>query len=356
MKKIYKNALIDGVITDITVENGKFLSFSKTSENGTDLKGSKVYAGLIDIHTHGCMGADTMDGKLYDMPSYYANEGVTSYLPTTMTASMDVLKKITASDITGLKGAKILGFHLEGPFISKEFKGAQNGKFIQNPNLEEFKKLKNIKMVTIAPELEGSVEFIKKCGCTVSIGHTGADYETALAAIDAGAACLTHTFNAMPPLHHRNPSVIGAASDRGIYAQAICDGLHIHPSAIRILYKIFGADKMVLISDSMRATGLCDGIYDLGGQNITVKDNSARLSDGTLAGSISTLLNCVRCAVKFGICEKDAFKMASETPAELLGVQLGKIKIGYDADFIVLDNNLNLLKTVINGEIFYENI
>ena len=353
MRKIYKNALIDGTVTDITVEDGKFLSLKKTSEDGLDLCGKKVYPGLIDVHTHGCMGADTMDGELENMPSYYAKEGVTSYLPTTMTASMDALKKITDADTSKLKGAKVLGFHLEGPFIADKFKGAQNGKYIQNPNLEEFNKLKNVKMVTIAPELDGSMEFIKNCNCCVSLGHTGADYETALAAIDAGAACLTHTFNAMPPLHHRNPSVIGAASDKNIYAQVICDGLHIHPSAIRILYKIFGADRMVLISDSMRATGLSDGKYDLGGQEVTVKNNSARLSDGTLAGSISTLLNCVRCAVRFGICEKDAFKMASETPANLLGEKrLGKIEVGCDADFIVLDGELNLLKTVINGEVF----
>ncbi len=353
MRKIYKNALIDGTVTDITVEDGKFLSLEKTPNDGLDLCGKRVYAGLIDIHTHGCMGADTMDGELENMPSYYAKEGVTSYLPTTMTASMDALKKITDTDTSKLKGAKVLGFHLEGPFIADKFKGAQNGKYIQNPNLEEFNKLKNVKMVTIAPELDGSMEFIKNCNCCVSLGHTGADYETALAAIDAGAACLTHTFNAMPPLHHRSPSVIGAASDRNIYAQVICDGLHIHSSAIRILYKIFGADRMVLISDSMRATGLSDGKYDLGGQEVTVKNNSARLSDGTLAGSISTLLNCVRCAVKFGICEKDAFKMASETPANLLGEKnLGKIEVGCDADFIVLDGELNILKTVINGKIF----
>lgn len=353
MRKIYKNALIDGTVTDITVEDGKFLSLEKTPNDGLDLCGKKVYPGLIDIHTHGCMGADTMDNELENMPSYYAKEGVTSYLPTTMTASMDVLKKITDTDTSKLKGAKVLGFHLEGPFIADKFKGAQNGKYIQNPNLEEFNKLKNVKMVTIAPELDGSMEFIRNCNCCVSLGHTGADYETALAAIDAGAACLTHTFNAMPPLHHRSPSVIGAASDRNIYAQVICDGLHIHPSAIRILYKIFGADRMVLISDSMRATGLSDGKYDLGGQEVTVKNSSARLSDGTLAGSISTLLNCVRCAVKFGICEKDAFKMASETPANLLGEKkLGKIEVGCDADFIVLDGELNILKTVINGEVF----
>ncbi len=350
MRKVFKNALINGAITDFITENGKFLKIGKTEESGTDLKGLKVYPGLIDIHTHGCMGLDTMDANLKDMPYFYAKSGVTAYLPTTMTASFEAIKKITDTDTSALKGAEILGFHLEGPYIAEKYKGAQNEKYIQKPDLESFKKFKNVKMVTIAPELEGSLEFIKNCECVVSLGHTGADYEIAIKAIDAGAVCLTHTFNAMPPIHHRNPALIGAASDKNIYAQVICDGLHIHPAAIRMLYKIFGSDKMVLISDSMRATGLSDGCYDLGGQEVFVKDNSARLADGTLAGSISTLLNCVKCAVKFGISEIEAFKMASYTPAKLLNVNKGLIESGFDADFIVLDDDLNLVKTFVGGK------
>lgn len=352
MKRVFKNALTDGILTDITVENGKIISMDKTASDGEELGGMKVLPGLIDIHTHGCLGDDAMDSGFEKITAFHAKNGVTSFLPTTMTASAEALKKITSADISKTNGANILGFHLEGPYISHKYKGAQNGRYIQAPNPKDFKELKNVKMVTLAPELEGSMEFIKSCGCIVSLGHTDADYETALKAIDAGALCLTHTFNAMPPLHHRNPSVIGAASDKNIYAQVICDGLHIHPSAIRILYKIFGAERMILISDSMRAAGLGDGCYDLGGQQVFVKNGEARLADGTLAGSVTTLLGCVKCAVKFGIPEKDAVRMASQTPSELLGIKKGKLAPGYDADFIVTDSELNVIKTVIGGKSF----
>ncbi len=349
---VYKNGMIDDEITDIVIENGKFKDICKTELGGIDLCGNRVYAGLIDIHTHGCMGMDVMDNKAKEMSDFYAQNGVTSWLPTTMTASLDVLNLITDTDVNDTRGANIIGFHLEGPYISEQYKGAQKSDFIQKPDYTEFSKLKNVKMVTVAPEVDGCMEFIKKCDCIVSIGHTSADYETGVSAIKNGAKCLTHTFNAMPPIHHRMPSVIGAAAMENIYVQVICDGLHIHPAVINILYKIFGADRMILISDSMRATGLDDGVYDLGGQQVYVKNNQARLSDGTIAGSTSTLYDCVKNAVKFGIPESEAFKMASETPASLLGVNKGKIKNGYDADFIVLDKENNIAKTIIGGQEF----
>lgn len=350
MQRIFKNACVNGMITDITTENGKIVSLEKTVQDGEDLGGLKVFSGLIDIHTHGCLGYDTMDGVCDEMSMFYAQNGVTSYLPTTMTASMEELNNITSIDTESIKGAKILGFHLEGPYISDKYKGAQNGRYIQIPDIEKFKKLKNVKMVTLAPELESSIEFIQSCPCIVSLGHTGTDYETADKAIKSGAKCLTHIFNAMPPLHHRNPSVIGAAADNNIYVQVICDGLHIHSSVIRILYKIFGKDRMILISDSMRAAGLRDGCYDLGGQNVNVKGREARLSDGTLAGSVATLLDCVKTAISFGIPEADAFAMASRTPAEMLGINKGRLEKGYDADLIVLDDDLNVVKTIIGGK------
>ena len=185
----------------------------------------------------------------------------------------------------------------------------------------------------------------------VCLGHTDADYETAMRAARAGARCLTHTFNAMPPLHHRQPSLLGAAFDSDMYAQVICDGKHIHPSAIRILYKLFGADRMVLISDSMRATGLADGDYEFGGLTITVKDKTARTQDGALAGSTSTLFECVRCAIEFGIPEKDAFKMASEIPARLMGLNRGVIVTGRDCDLIILNDNNEVDTVIIGGRI-----
>lgn len=335
---IYKNAKVNGKLTDIRIENGKFAEIGKINEDGIDLKGQTVIPGLIDIHTHGAVGIDTMDGEnIENISEYLLKNGITSWLPTTMTVDMEDIKRVTDT-IPETKGAKILGYHLEGPYISKNRKGAQNEKYIKNPDITEFESLKNIKMVTIAPELPGSMEFIQNCKAVVSIGHTDSDYETTINAIKNGAKCLTHTFNAMPPLNHRNPGPIGAAIDENIYVQVICDGLHIHKSVIKMLYRTFGADRMILISDSMRATGLSDGEYEFGGQMIDVKNGIARTKDGALAGSTSNLRTCVKKAIEFGIPKDDAIKMASETPAKLLGIKKGKIAVGYDADFVVVDD------------------
>ena len=352
MTNYFKNALIGGKLTDIEITDGKFTGFGKF-EDGFDLKGLKVYPGLIDIHTHGCMGFDASDGENLDkICKFMAKNGVTSFLPTTMTIDTKKLAEIFSADFEK-SGAEILGYHAEGPYININKKGAQNGEFVKNPDLDEFKSFENVKMITVAPELEGSEEFIKNCGCVVSIGHTDADYETVCNAAEWGAKCLTHTFNAMNGIHHREPGPIGAALEKDMYIQVICDGLHIHKSIINLLYKAFGSEKMIIISDSMRACGLPDGIYDLGGQNVTVKNKTAYLDENTLAGSCSTLLDCVKKCVEFGICEQDAFKMASQTPAELLNLNKGQLKVGFDADFIALDENLNLKYTVINGQIFY---
>lgn len=349
---LYKNALIDGQKVDILVENGKIQKIGTIEGAGINLNGKKVYPGLIDIHSHGCIGYDTMDGdSLEKMSLFMAEKGVTSWFPTTMTVDMNIIRKVVNTDLSEIRGANIPGFHMEGPYISPKYKGAQNEKYIKNPDIDEYETLKNISIVTIAPELAGGMEFIKKCRGIVSIGHTDADYDCAKSAFDIGAKCLTHTFNAMPPLHHRNPGPIGAAIDSGAYVQVICDGLHIHKSVINMLYRTFGVGRMILISDSMRATGLSDGEYEFGGQTITVTDSVARTPEGAIAGSTSTLIQCVKKAIEFGIDEKDAFKMASETPAVLLGLNKGKIAQGYDADFIVLDNNYNVEMTIINGEI-----
>lgn len=349
---IFKNALIDDKITDIEENGGKITYIGKTDKQGYDLGGRKVFSGLVDIHSHGCMGFDTMDGNhLDDISCFMLKNGVTSWLPTTMTMDMNTIKGIVNKEIPRLRGAQALGYHLEGPYISEKYKGAQNEKYIIPPDIDEFEKLSNIKMVTIAPELENAYDFINKCQAVVSIGHTDCDYKCAEKAIENGAKCLTHTFNAMPPLHHRNPGPVGAAFDKEIYVQVICDGLHIHPSVIRILYKLFGAERMILISDSMRAAGLSDGEYEFGGQAITVKNSVARCEDGAIAGSTVTLLKCVQQAIKFGIPEKDAFKMASQTPCELLNINnKGKIEVGYDADFIAVDENYNIADVIIGGK------
>ena len=344
---VYKNANINGKLTDIRIEKGKFAEIGKINKNGIDLKGQAVIPGLIDIHAHGAVGVDTMDGEnIEKISEYLLKNGITSWLPTTMTVDMADITRVTDT-IPNTKGAKILGYHMEGPYISKKRKGAQNERYIKNPDIAEFEALENIKMVTLAPELSGSMEFIKKCKAVVSIGHTDCDYETATEAIKNGAKCLTHTFNAMPPLNHRNPGPIGAAIDENIYVQVICDGLHIHKSVIKMLYRTFGADRMILVSDSMRATGLSDGEYEFGGQMIDVKNGIARTKDGALAGSTSNLRTCVKKAIEFGMPKVDAIKMASETPAKLLGIKKGKIEVGYDADFAVVDDEMNIKESII---------
>lgn len=349
MKTIFKNAGKN--FCDIVAENGKITYIGKTDEQGINLNGDFVYPGLIDIHSHGCIGYDTMDKAfLYEMSAFQAKNGTTSWLPTTMTMDMDTIRDTVNPPLPSFENAAVvLGFHMEGPYISPKYKGAQNEKYIKNPDINEFNKLNNIKMITIAPELPGSIDFIKQCSAAVSLGHTAADYAAAADAISAGASCLTHTFNAMPPLHHRNPGPIGAAIDKNIYVQVICDGIHIHKSVILALYKIFGSERMILISDSMRATGMPDGEYEFGGQKIKVKNKIARTQDGAIAGSTSTLFHCVKKAVEFGIPRDDAFKMAAGTPAAFLKLNKGKLAPGYDADFITVNKNLELTGVVIGG-------
>ncbi|MBQ2696024.1 MAG: N-acetylglucosamine-6-phosphate deacetylase [Clostridia bacterium] len=348
---IYKNAKVNGELVDIETENGTIVSVGKLSGSGIDMMGHKVYPGLFDIHAHGCVGCDTMDGDhLAKMSAYLAKNGTTSWLPTTMTVAMEDIEKVVSDTAFTGVGANVVGFHAEGPYVSQKYKGAQNEKFIRNPNFAEFSKLKNIKMVTLAPEKPGAMEFIKSCDCVVSLGHTDASYDCAKEAILSGAACITHTFNAMAPLHHREPGAIGAAIDTGIYVQVIADGVHMHPAMVRMLYKLFGPERMILISDSMCATGLSDGEYMFGGQPITVTDSVARTKEGAIAGSTSTLFTCVKKAIEFGIPEEDAFRMASLTPATLMGEKKGKIAVGYDAEFIAVDENLELTMCVVGGE------
>lgn len=353
---ILKNLTLNGVLSDITVENGKITAITPASPDteGENFDAMVVIPGLVDIHTHGCAGYDTMDAHFEEISNYLAQNGTTSFLPTTMTMDYESIRRVTDAS-REVSGAQILGFHMEGPYIAEKYKGAQNGKFIKDPDLEEFKSLPDMKMVTIAPELTGSMDFIKHCGAVVSLGHTAADYDTCIAAIEAGAMCLTHTFNAMPGIHHRNPGPIGAAVQKNIYVQAITDGLHLHPSIVLMLYKTFGPERMVIISDSMRATGLTDGIYEFGGQPIEVKNSVARTMDGAIAGSTSTLWNCVKQAISFGIPFADAVTMATRTPADLIGAKnKGRIEVGADADLLILDEEMNLSHVMIGGNFIHQ--
>lgn len=350
MTNLFKNLNINGTIYDIACIDGKIDKIGKSEGKGVDFCGKRAFAGLVDIHTHGIGGIDTMDADFSEMAKLYAENGTTTVFPTTMTVAHDDIVKVLNTKIPTY-GAKIAGIHLEGPYINEKYKGAQNAKFIKLPDINEFEKYKNAKIITIAPELSGSIEFIKNTNMLICVGHTDADYEKVVEAAQAGAKCVTHIFNAMPSPHHRIPSVVGAAYDTDMYVQVICDGVHIHPSMIRILYKLFGADRMILISDSVRATGLPDGKYEFGGQEMTVISGKAVMLDGAIAGSTSTLFDCVKCAIKFGIPESDAFKMASETPAKMLGLNCGRIQKGYSCDLIVLDDNNNIDTVIIGGKI-----
>ena len=352
---VIKNAKVNGKLNNILIENGKItlVTGDYLSGEAIDAGGCDVIPGLIDIHTHGIMGYDTMDADFKPMCRYYAKCGTTSFLPTTMTLDISDLQKVTNAK-TDFQGARILGFHLEGPYISKKYKGAQNEKYIRIPSVEEFKRFKNVSMITVAPEVENGIDFIKKVSgdTVVSLGHTDCDYDTAINAIESGAKCLTHTFNAMPPLAHRAPGPIGAAAEKGIYAQIICDGLHIAKGAFIAAYKMFGSDRMCLISDSIRPAKMPDGEYESGGLPVFVEDNSIRLKNGTLAGGYACLLDCVKKAIEFGIPKDEAIKMATETPANLLGVKKGKIAANYDADLLIVDEFLNIQKVIIGGKVF----
>ena len=349
------------------VENGRFVSFSDFSEQDAqivDAQGLYMIPGLVDIHFHGCMGADMCDGTkeaLDIITRYEASIGVTSVCPATMTIAKDELLNVmkNAGDYAYNGGAHLVGINMEGPFISASKKGAQAEENILHCDYEYFCRLQKaakglIKLVDLAPEEPGAMEFIEKAKdeVVISLAHTASDYDTAKEAIQRGASHATHLYNAMPPLNHRNPGVIGAVRDsETCHAELICDGVHIHPSVIRATFAMFGAKRMILISDSMRATGLNDGDYTLGGQPVKVKGNLATLHDGTIAGSATNLMDCVRFVVKkVGLPFETAVMCASENPAKEIGIfhEVGSISAGKKADFVLLDKDLNIVSVYVD--------
>lgn len=348
---ILKNADVFGKITDIKIKDGKILEVGSFSERGIELNKKKVIPGLVDTHVHGCLGKETNDCDLKDMCDFMAKNGTTSFLPTTITDSHEALVKATHQK-TDFSGAEVLGFHIEGPYISMNYKGAQNPEYIRNPSLEEYRELKNVKVITIAPELSGAEEFIKNVDCVVSLGHTSCDYEKACEAFMWGAKSLTHTCNAMMPFHHRNPGPIGAAIMKNAYIELIPDMVHVHPAMVTALYRTLGADRVVFISDSITPTGLPDGKTYSGGLEVFVKNGKTTLKDGTIAGSTTPLFKGMKKAIEIGIPFEDAVKMASETPAKRIGVKKGKIEKGYDADLLILDDNLEIETVIINGKTY----
>ncbi len=349
----YKNARLHGKLVDIEVCDGRFGKIGKTSHDGIDLQGRDVFPGLVDIHCHGAMGYDVMGDTqhLEIMSIYFAKNGITTWYPTPGGSVEDILPMLNTS-LEGFKGANMPGYHLEGPYLSPKALGACAPESVKNPDPADFAAYDNVKLITVAPELEGAMDYIKATNARVAIGHTTANYETAIAAIEAGASCLTHTFNAMPPFHHREPGVIGAAIEKDLYVQVICDGVHLHKSVVIALYRIFGK-KMMLISDAVCGTGLPNGEYlKQGKYKRFIKDGVIRTEQGNLAGSASNLYMDVKKAIEFGIPREDAFYMASTSPSIYMGINKGKIETGYDADFIVVDENNDLLTTIIGGKIF----
>ncbi|HYE81090.1 MAG TPA: N-acetylglucosamine-6-phosphate deacetylase [Clostridia bacterium] len=333
-----------------------------------DVEGCFVSPGFIDIHTHGAVGHDIMDGSAEGIrliSEKFASFGVTGFLATTMTMDTGSIRKALDSIREAMqdnRGARVLGCHLEGPFISRKYPGAQAA---VHTKAAEFSLIKDygdvIKLVTVAPEIEGSGVFIRQCideNIAVSIGHSSATYEEAAGAFRLGAGSVTHTFNAMPALHHREPGIIGAAmDDRDVFCELIADNIHVHPVMQRVLLKSKGTGRLILITDSMRAAGMTEGCYELGGQTVYVRDNSARLENGTLAGSVLTmdraLYNFIR---NTGTNVWEAVGTVTANPAAMLGLEdrLGSIEKGLDADITVFDEKLNIRYTFIKGCLCYK--
>ena len=351
--------------------DGKTISAASTDDTVLDGEGCYVIPALVDVHFHGAMGEDFSDATpdgLQKIADYELSEGVMYICPAGMTLPeetlTDICKTAKAFAETQTEGAELVGIHLEGPFLSEGKKGAQNGAYLRDPNAAMLLRLQEasgglVRLVTMAPERDGAMEMIAAAvenGITASVGHTTANYEIAKAAFDAGARHCTHLYNGMNSLHHREPTVLGAAFDHPeVRAEIICDGIHIHPTVIRMTWALYGAERMVLISDSLRCCGMADGQYMLGGQEIVVKGNRATLADNpnTLAGSNTSLLGCMKTAIKFGIPVADAVRAASYNPAAAIGMtdRLGTLDIGKDASFLLLDKEtLDVKAMVFKGQ------
>ena len=337
---LFKNAnvFLDGRFqrASFRTAGGRFTEIlpADVQGDGLELDGKRVIPGLVDVHNHGNSGADFSDGDydgLVKMAAYLACHGVTSFAPASMTLPYDVLHDafLTAVKLSHEKPAncaRLMGIEMEGPFFSEKKKGAQNGAYLKNPDFDAFKALYDaaeglIRIADVAAELPGAVEFTEQASklCTVSIAHTDCSYDEAKAVFAAGARHLTHLYNAMPGIHHRKPGPIGAASERGdVFAELICDGQHVHESAVRMAFKLFPG-RICLISDALRCCGMPDGQYTLGGQDVFLKGSIAHLADGTIAGSATNLYDCMRTAVSFGIAEEEAILSAALNPARQLG-------------------------------------
>ena len=380
--KGFKNVNIyvenEGIIkTSLTIKDDKIYEIGNNLEVEPLLLCDEeilVVPGFIDEHIHGANGSDCMDATFQDLENIavkIAEEGVTSFFTTTMTQKKEnicqALKTIKEYMLLNSKiGAKILGVHLEGPFISPTYIGAQPLQYVEKPTIEKFQELEkvsgnSIKIVTIAPEVEGALQLIKyfkNQGIVVSLGHTNASYEDVMKAISLGASCITHTFNAQKPLHHRDIGVAGSALlfDQ-LYCELIFDTIHVSVPAAKILLKNKPHYKIILITDAMRAKGMNDGNYELGGQKVIVKDATARLSNGVLAGSVLKLNEAIKNIINLTSTSiEQAIDMATINPAKNMGIdkERGSIKVGKYADLVVLSKTFEVLMTIREGNIIYK--
>ncbi|HIS59356.1 MAG TPA: N-acetylglucosamine-6-phosphate deacetylase [Candidatus Faecousia faecipullorum] len=337
-------------------------------EDAVDLHGATVIPGLIDVHSHGNSGADFSDGDyegLKKMAQFYLSCGVTSFAPASMTLPYDVLEKAFATavqlrDEAPAGCARIMGIQMEGPYFSYKKRGAQNPDYLKEPDFEGFRKLFEgcdgmVRIVDVAPELPGAAEFVEKASklCTVSIAHTDTDYDSAKAAVDAGVTHLTHLYNAMPAIHHRNPGPIPAAVENpNVQAELICDGYHIHPASVRLAFTMF-KNRMILVSDSGRCAGMPEGTqFTLGGQDCWLRGGVAKLADGTIACSAANLWDCLKNVLSWNIPEEEAVRAATYNPAKALGVQdkVGSIAEGKYADFIVCAPDYSEKRVFLGGK------
>lgn len=384
-KFIVKNAniLVENELkyVDMLVENGQIIALEKNLQEDAqedvevlDAKGKIIIPGFIDIHTHGGAGVDMnkCDSEgLRKVSEFFASCGTTTFLPTILTDSKEVLLQCIKNIVEGMKsvksGASIYGIHMEGPYLCKEYKGAMPEEFLQLPSIEDFKEYQEaaentIRLITVSPEVEGVSAFIKevtKSGVRVSIGHSGADYEAAMACIENGANGATHTFNAMKLMHQHFPSISGAVLESDIYCEAICDGRHLVPAIVRLLIKVKGIDRVIAVTDSIMAAGLGDGKYKLGVNDIVVIDGDAKLADlSARAGSTLTTNQALKNLIEFtGRPVEEISKVLSKNPADYLGIghYKGIIKVGYDADFIVLDADYTVKQTFVQGQRVFGN-